>query len=124
MEGAVAEIVDEEVEHRGGDARINVRLEQSRHLLVDALADGTLAEAVAAGDVERGHQGFAVGEHTKGQQVDAAGTHRIQLTGVREHDGQHTDALEQVEHAKRIGRAGFGTLHEKPSFAPDHLGGG
>ena len=64
-------MVNESVEHRGGQCSINVRLEQGLDLLLDAFVDGALAEAVAAGDEEGGHQRFAVGEECKGEGGDA-----------------------------------------------------
>ena len=56
LDRAEGEIVDEKMEERRGKPGIKVGLEQRFELLVDALADGPLAEAVAAGDVERRHQ--------------------------------------------------------------------
>ena len=94
-------IMNDEVQHRGEHRSVAKGLEQAFELLVDALADGALAEAVAAGDVERRHQGLPVGEQIKGHGRDGRrGTHRIQLGGVREHDGQHSDALEKIKHAQ------------------------
>ena len=101
LDRAEGEIVDEKMEERCGKPGIKVGLEQRFELLVDALADGPLTEAVAAGDVERRHQGLPVGEQIKGHGRDGRrGTHRIQLGGVREHDGQHSDALEKIKHAQ------------------------
>ena len=65
-------------------------------------------------NVKGRHQGFAVGEHEKGQRVDVAGiAHGVKLTGVGKDDGQLADTLEQVEHAQRICGTAFGSLHKK-----------
>ena len=91
--------MDEAVEHGGGRCRIKVRLEQGLDLLLDAFVDGALAEAVAAGDEEGGHQRFAVGEECKGEGVTSP-VPRGKLCRVGKDDGQHSDAFQQVEHAK------------------------
>ena len=114
VQAAEQAVMDDKMEHGGGNAGIDVRLEQRFELLVDTLADGALAEAVAAGNVKSRHQGFAVGEHAKGQRVDVAGiAHGVKLTGVGKDDGQHADTLEQIEHAQRICGTAFGSLHKK-----------
>ena len=46
-------IMNDEVQHRGEHRSVAKGLEQAFELLVDALADGALAEAVAAGNKKR-----------------------------------------------------------------------
>ena len=107
-------VVDEAVEHGGGRCRIKVRLEQGLDLLLDAFVDGALAEAVAAGDVERRHQRFAVGKQKKRDGRDGGNiAHGVKLRGVGKDDQQHTDAFQQVEHAQRACSTRFGTFHER-----------
>ena len=113
-------VVDEAVEHGGGRCRIKVRLEQGLDLLLDAFVDGALAEAVAAGDEEGGHQRFAVGKECKGEGGDVVGAEGVKLCRVGKDDGQHSDAFQQVEHAKAAYGAGLGAFHKggPPCSAP------
>ena len=105
-------MVNESVEHRGGQRSIKVRLEQGLELLLDAFVDGALAEAVAAGNVKGRHQR----ERERGDVVGAEG---VKLCRVGKDDGQHSDAFQQVEHAKAAYSAGLGAFHEKgPPCAP------
>ena len=53
-------IMNDKMQHRGEHRSVAKGLEQAFELLVDALADGALAEAVAAGDEKGRHQRFAV----------------------------------------------------------------
>ena len=113
-------IVDDKVQHAGEQRSIEVRLEQTFQLLLDAFADGALAEAVAAGDKESGHQRFAVDEREKRGQGQAADRlHGIKLGGMRKNDGQHTGTLEHVEHADGAGGAGLGSFHGGSFLARD-----
>ena len=61
-------IMNDKMQHRGEERSVAKGLEQAFELLVDALADGALAEAVAAGDEKRGHERFPVNERKKGGQ--------------------------------------------------------
>ena len=108
------------MQHAGEQCSIEVGLEQTFQLLVDAFADGALAEAVAAGNKEGGHQRFAVDEGEKRAQGQAADRlHGIKLGGMRKNDDQHTGTLEHVEHADGAGGAGFGSFHGDSFLARD-----
>ena len=61
-------IMNKKVQHAGEKGGVKIGLEQGLQLLLDALADGALAEAVAAGDEKRGHERFPVNERKKGGQ--------------------------------------------------------
>ena len=112
-------MVKESVEHRGGQCSIKVRLEQGLELLLDAFVDGALAEAVAAGNKKGGHQRFAVSEQRERERGDVVGAEGVKLCRVGKDDGQHSDAFQQVEHAKAAYSAGLGAFHEKgPPCAP------
>ena len=112
-------MVNESVEHRGGQCSIKVRLEQSLELLLDAFVDGALAEAIAAGNKKGGHQRFAVSEQREGERGDVVGAEGVKLCRMGKDDGQHSDAFQQVEHAKAAYSAGLGAFHEKgPPCAP------
>ena len=112
-------MVNESVEHRGGQRSIKVRLEQGLELLLDAFVDGALAEAVAAGNKKGGHQRFAVSEQRERERGDVVGAEGVKLCRVGKDDGQHSDAFQQVEHAKAAYSAGLGAFHEKgPPCAP------
>ena len=113
-------IMNDEVQHRGEHRSVAKGLEQAFELLVDALADGALAEAVAAGNKKGGHQRFAVDEREKRGQGQAADRlHGIKLGGMRTNDGQHTGTLEHVEHADGAGGAGLGSFHGGSFLARD-----
>ena len=117
--GQVAEapVMYDEMQQGCEDCRKAVGLEQGLELLLDAFADGPLAEAVAAGNVKRCHQGFPKDEGEKGgERQPAAGLQRIIFGSVCQHDGKHTGTFEHVEHANGIYGAGLGSLHEKGSF--------
>ena len=87
---------------------------------MDAFADGALAEAVAAGNKESGHQRFAIDEREKRGQGQAADRlHGIKLGGMRKNDDQHTGTLEHVEHADGADGAGFGSFHGGSFLARD-----
>ena len=113
-------IMNDKVQHTGEQRRIKVRLEQAFQLLVDALVDGALAEAVAAGDKKSGHQRFAVDEREECRQRKAADRlHGVKLSGMRKNDGEHTGTLEHVEHADGAGGAGSGSFHGGSFLARD-----
>ena len=112
-------MVNESVEHRGGQRSIKVGLEQGLELLLDAFVDGALAEAVAAGNKKGGHQRFAVSEQRERERGDVVGAEGVKLCRVGKDNGQHSDAFQQVEHAKAAYSAGLGAFHEKgPPCAP------
>ena len=88
-------------------------------LLLDAFVDGALAEAVAAGNKKGGHQRFAVSEQRERERGDVVGAEGVKLCRVGKDDGQHSDAFQQVEHAKAAYSAGLGAFHDKgPPCAP------
>ena len=106
--------MDDEMQHRGKNRSVAKGLEQAFELLVDALADGALAEAVAAGDKKGRHQRFAVDKAQKGSQRQAVRQlERIKLYGVPQHDGQHPCALEHIKHPDGADSAGLGCFHER-----------
>ena len=81
---------------------------------MDALADGALAEAVAACNKKCRHQTLAVDEREKsGQGQTAEALQRIQLGRVRKYDSQHPGALQHIEHADGVDGAGFCSFHEQ-----------
>ena len=107
-------IMNDKMQHRGEDRSVAKGLEQAFELLVDALADGAFAEAVAAGDKKGSHQRFAVDKAKKGGQRQAVRQlERIKLYGVPQHDGQHPCALEHIEHPDGADSAGLGCFHER-----------
>ena len=86
--------MNDKVQHAGEQRRVSIGFEQAFELLVDALVDRALAEAVAAGNKKGGHQRFAVDEGEKRGQGQAADRlHGIKLGGMRKNDGQHTGTL-------------------------------
>ena len=106
--------MNNKVQHRGKDRRVAKGLEQTFELLVDALADGTLAEAVAAGNKKGCHQCFAVGKaHKGGQSQTALQLDRIKFYSMPQHDAQHSCALEHIEHPDGTDGAGLGCFHER-----------
>ena len=106
--------MNDKVQHRGKDRSITKGLEQAFELLVDALADGALAEAVAAGNKKGRHQCFAVDKANKGSQRQATlQLKRIKFRSVPQHDGQHSCALEHIKHPNGVDSAGLGCFHER-----------
>ena len=106
--------MDDEMQHCGENRSVAKGLEQAFELLVDALADGALAEAIAAGDKKGRHQRFAVDKAQKGSQGQAVRQlERIKLCGVPQHDGQHPCALEHIKHPDGADSAGLGCFHER-----------
>ena len=107
-------IMNDKMQHRGEHRSVAKGLEQAFELLVDALADGALAEAVAAGDEKGRHQCFAVDKDQKGGQRQAVRQlERIKLRSVSQHDGQHPCALEHIKHPDGADSAGLGCFHER-----------
>ena len=81
---------------------------------MDAFADRTLAETVAAGNEKRGHQALTIDKREKSGQGQTADTlQRIKFCRVGKHDGQHSGAFQHVEHADGADSAGFGSFHEQ-----------
>ena len=81
---------------------------------MDALADGALAEAVAAGNKKGRHQRFAVDKADKGRQRQAAlQLEWVKLRSVPQHDGQHPSALEHIKHPDGVDSTGLGCFHER-----------
>ena len=110
-------IVADQIQQRGEQCGVQIRLEQAFELLVDALGNGALAEAVAAGNKKGGHQRFPVDEGEKRRQGQAvAEVHRVKLGGMGQHDGDHAAAFHHVEHPDGVDGAGLGSLHGKRSF--------
>ena len=107
-------IMNDEVQHRGEHRSVAKGLEQAFELLVDALADGALAEAVAAGNKKGCHQRFAVDKADKGRQRQTAlQLEWVKLRSVPQHDGQHPSALEHIKHPDGVDSAGLGCFHER-----------
>lgn len=78
-----------------------------------------LRKTVAAGDVERRHQRFAVGKQKKRDGRDGGNiTHGVKLRGVGKDDQQHTDAFQQVEQPSELAVRGLVPPMKGSSFAP------
>ena len=107
-------VVAQQMQERSARRRDAVGLEQRSELLLDALADGALAETVAAGNEKGRHQGLTIDEREKRRERQPAGDlHGVEFGGVGQHDGDHAHALEHVEHADGVDGAGSGAFHEK-----------
>jgi len=58
-------------------------------------------------------------EQRERERGDVVGAEGVKLCRVGKDDGQHSDAFQQVEHAKAAYSAGLGAFHEKgPPCAP------
>ena len=113
-------IMNDKMQHRGEERGVAKGLEQAFELLVDALADGALAETVAAGNEKGRHQGLTIDEREKRRERQPAGDlHGVEFGGVGQHDGDHAHALEHVEHADGADGAGFGSFHGGSFLARD-----
>ena len=116
----------DQVQHRGAHRCDAVGLQQALELLLNAFFYRPFPEAVAAGDKKGRHQSLTVDKGEKGcQRQSAADLYRVKLGSVGQHDGDHAQALQQVEHPDGIVGAGFGAFHEKgPSLrrAKKHAG--
>ncbi len=125
MQAAKQAVMDDKMEHGGGNAGIDVRLEQRLDLLIDALAEGALAEAVAAGDVEGGHQSFTISKHEKGQRVDVAGiAHGVKLTGGAKTMVSMPTPLSRSNMPSEFAARRLVPFMKRSSFAPQITPGG
>ena len=117
-------VVAQQMQERSAHRRDAVGLEQRSELLLDALADGALAETVAAGNEKGRHQSLTIDEREKRRERQPAGDlHGVEFGGVGQHDGDHAHALEHVEHADGVDGAGSGAFHEKgPSLRRPETG--
>ena len=117
-------VVAQQMQERSAHRRDAVGLEQRSELLLDALADGALAETVAAGNEKGRHQGLTIDKREKRRERQPAGDlHGVEFGGVGQHDGDHAHALEHVEHADGVDGAGSGAFHEKgPSLRRPETG--
>src|SRR5699024_8928453 len=93
--GAEEMVVQKQMQPCRGQRRVEEGGQDAPQLLLDAFADGALAETETAGYVESRHQRFAVDEQQKaGDAQPAAQVDGIGFSCVYKDDGGHAYAFE------------------------------